>query len=178
VSEQLARRPSPQNTFTPQIIAAGIRDRAKLLCFVSLCIAPLFTFRFAAGAPAPLVYLTNLDAALAFAKENGRTVILYTGRSSVCDGKEPRDYFFDFIVRNYPELGARSNVYLVCEQFIFSATNDDIAVFLHKEKPRHALYARYHIKTFYPTVTFLDTTKVSLPSSAVSKISSHSLAPF
>jgi len=97
------------------------RQTQQCRCTTALaCGLAVFTAVCPTKAQSP--YLTNLDAAFAVAKESNRTVILYTGRVIYCGTNDPRSFYLDSILKQYPQLAARSNKYVVCEKFVF-ATN-------------------------------------------------------
>src|SRR4051794_32641362 len=78
----------------------------------------------ATGAMAQMPYFTNLNSALASASPNGRMVILYTGSRELCPGHDPRAFFFGSVLGTQLPIGARSNAYVVCEQFLTNAAYD------------------------------------------------------
>jgi hypothetical protein len=124
-------------------------------------LATILWLLVAPSGPAQIPYTTNLNQAFAVASEQNRTIVLFTGRSVHCQGKTPHDYFFSSIASNYPGFLARSNRYVVCEQFMFTpdATNRALELQFMQETIKYgALFDRYPIQVYYPAVTFLDKT--------------------
>lgn len=108
---------------------------------------------------AQLPYFTNLSAALDFARKDSRRVILYTGNAEKCAGKSPRSYFDDIILKKYPRLGEVTNLYAVCERFIYvpsrKKSGEFDPVWLQESSRFNSLYSKYYIPTFFPTLTFI-----------------------
>lgn len=95
------------------------------------------------------------------ATESNRTVILYTGRVIYCGTNDPRSFYFDSILKQYPQLAARSNKYVVCEKFIF-ATNGPNGLsreFFRESVKLDNLYSNYSVVSYFPTLTFVDTNR-------------------
>ncbi len=130
--------------------------RKVIIPIIGAALAILFFEAPSALAQVP--YVTNLENAFFIARQESRIVALYTGRSVFCEGKSPRDFFFDFIVKKHPEFGTQSNRFVICEQFMFAPndTNGPAREFMQEVRKYDSLYQRYHLRVFYPTLTFLD----------------------
>ena len=123
------------------------------------CLALQFLSAPVVAVAEPMPYVKDFDAALAKAKASGRTVILYTGRSGLCLNNDPLKHFFDVVFKEHPKLAAQSNRFVVCERFIYVAAegaNGPAADFIRAVFAFDPLFTRYYIRTFSPTVTFLD----------------------
>ena len=120
----------------------------------------------AVGAAGQMPYFADLSSALASAKKNGRMVILYTGRTELCPGHDPKAFFFGSVLGTHLPLGARTNAYVVCEQFLVSPARDaggELSSAFFAEASRYdALFTRYLLHVYYPAITILDTSGVIL----------------
>src|SRR5215510_7147626 len=110
-------------------------------------VSVLLLHGLATGAIAQMPYFTNLKSALTNASENGRMVILYTGSRELCPGHDPKAFLFGSVLGTHLPLGARSNSYVVCEQFLTNAAHDargEVSrAFLAEVSRYDALFTRY-----------------------------------
>jgi hypothetical protein len=118
-------------------------------------------FVFCASVVAQIPYLTNRAEAFQLASNEARTIILYTGGATSCWSNDPRAYFFKHIIPNYPQLGLRSNAYVVCEQFVSDPyLKNPLAV--QEFRRFTASSDRYDIRSLAPTLTMLDASGIKL----------------
>src|SRR5690242_13085972 len=73
---------------------------------------------------AEMPYLKDFNAALKLAEQQGRIVILYTGRAERCLNNDPKAQFFQEIFKDHPKLAARAEQFVVCEHFGYAPSND------------------------------------------------------
>jgi hypothetical protein len=113
----------------------------------------------AINVPADMPYVTNLNTALPLAKSSQRIVLLYTGRAELCRSNDPRLHL-ESIFKSHPKLAQRTNQYVVCEYFGYEAGKDANGQpsqgFFRDLRKLDALFDRYDIRFFWPTLTFLD----------------------
>ena len=133
------------------------------------------------GAMAQLPYFTDFQFALDCARDNGKILILYTGSKELCPGQEPKAFFFGPVLAAHLPLGARSNAFVVCEQFLDQPSHEPnggpSAMFVAEVFRYDALFTRYQIKSYQPAITLLDTNGAALSGPYIYTAAANTFSP-
>ncbi len=105
------------------------------------------------------LFIDDLQKAIKNAKESGRPIILFTGRSVFCEPKTPQQCFLQVVLPRYPELKKLAAKSILVDGFIYTPMNDArgkmTEAFKKDFREWTPMADKYGLIYFYPTITFL-----------------------